>query len=111
MVQREDVEALNCVENIATVKGVDLLFIGPGDLKQSAKAHGVLSDTFMDEAYERVDNAAKAAGGTWWGTVTGTPEAAKKLYDAGCRFINIRRDFGAVYSGLSALASGTRNLF
>jgi 2-keto-3-deoxy-L-rhamnonate aldolase RhmA len=89
---------------------VDLLFVGPADLKQSAKAHGVFSDTFMDEAFERVNGAAKAAGDTWWGTVVGTPEAAKKLYDAGGRFINIRGDFGAVYSGLSSLAEETAKI-
>jgi 4-hydroxy-2-oxoheptanedioate aldolase len=110
MVQIEDIEALNCVEDIAAVKGADLLFVGPGDIKQSAKAHGVFSDTFMDEVHERVNSAVNAAGNTWWGTVAGTPEAAKKLYEAGCRFINIRGDFGAVYSGLSSLSTDTKKL-
>ena len=110
MVQIEDIEALNCVEEIASVQGIDLLFVGPGDLKQSAKAHGVFSDTFMDETFERVNRAVNTAGNTWWGTVTGSSEAAKKLYDAGCRFINIRGDFGTVYSGLSALSGDTKKL-
>ena len=110
MVQIEDIEALNCVEDIASVNGVDMLFVGPADLKQSAKAHGVFSDSFMDEAFRRVDNAAKGAGNTWWGTVTGGPEAAKKLYDMGCRFINISSDFSLLKSGFFALHEQTEKL-
>lgn len=110
MVQIEDIEGLTCVEEIAATDGIDLLFVGPGDLKQSAKAFGVFSDTFMDEVYERVNAATNATKDTWWGTVTGSAAAAKDLYDKGCRFINVRGDFGAVFSGLSLLNNDTRDL-
>jgi 2-keto-3-deoxy-L-rhamnonate aldolase RhmA len=108
MVQIEDVEALNQIDEIADTKGVDLLFIGPADLKQSAKAHGIFTEKFLFEAYKKVNEAVGKTQNTWWGTVTGSASDAEELFNMGCRFINIRGDFGAVYSGLSSLNDDVR---
>lgn len=102
MLQIEDVEALECLDEIAAVEGVDLLFIGPADLGQSARAHGRWHEEFMEEVYQQVEKACSSRPGLWWGTVTGSGEAAARLAQKGCRFINIRGDFGAVASGMRA---------
>ena len=108
IVQIEDVEALDQIDKIAATKGIDLLFIGPADLKQSAKAHGIFTENFLTETYIKVNNAIKKTENTWWGTVASSASAAKELFDIGCRFINIRGDFGVVYCGLSALNDDVR---
>src|SRR5262245_47722666 len=75
--QIEDREAVDCVEGIASVEGVDLLFIGPADLTIS---YGVLFDfdhSYVQRAIDRVA-AAAANAGKWWGTTSGTPESAQR---------------------------------
>lgn len=104
IVQIEDVEALECVNEIAEVEGIDMLFIGPSDLKQSAMSFGVYNDNFMSDVYKKVNDAVKDKKDIWWGTVCATPDAAKQMYDLGCRFLNIRGDFGAVHTQFTKVA-------
>ena len=107
-VQIEDIEALDCVEEIASAEGVDILFIGPADLTQSAKMHGRFSESFMENAYERVNRAASSAKDTWWGTVSVSVEEAQRLADKGARFINVCGDFYGVSMGLGGIAEKLR---
>ena len=107
-VQIEDIEALERVEEIAETEGVDILFIGPADLTQSAKKHGRFSDDFMESAYKRLDRAAASAKDTWWGTVSGSAEAAQGLADKGARFINVCGDFAGVNRELSGITEKLR---
>lgn len=84
--QIEDRDAVECVEEIAAVPGVDLLFVGPGDLSLSYGVPFQFQHPLLVEAYKRVDAATKAAG-NWWGTVSGTPEAAQLALDRGARMV------------------------
>jgi 4-hydroxy-2-oxoheptanedioate aldolase len=86
VVQIEDKEAVECVEEIAAVPGVDLLFVGPGDLSLSYGVPLDFTHPLLVEATLRVAAAAKAAG-KWWGTVSGTPEAAQLALDRGARMV------------------------
>ena len=64
VVQIETAEALNCVEEIAAVPGIDVLFVGPFDLGNNIGApilQGVQSQTLKD-AIKRVHAAAIKAG-------------------------------------------------
>lgn len=58
--QIESVAGVEHVEAIAAVSGVDVLFVGPADLKLSLAAHA--SAITCEAALVRVVNAAKAAG-------------------------------------------------
>jgi 4-hydroxy-2-oxoheptanedioate aldolase len=64
MVQIETKEALACVDEIAAVEGVDLLFIGPFDLGNNI-GHPIINGHMhenLDAAIEKIFKAAKAAG-------------------------------------------------
>lgn len=86
VLQIEDREAVECVEDIARVPGVDMLFVGPGDLSLSYGVPLQFNHPLLIEACERVNAATKAAG-NWWGTVSGTPEAAQLALDRGARLV------------------------
>jgi len=93
MLQIEDREALDCIDDIASVPGVDAFFIGPGDLSSSLGVRGGSPE--LDEAI-RVVAASAAKHGKWWGLPVGSTEAAQKYLDMGARFINYSSDLGAI---------------
>jgi 4-hydroxy-2-oxoheptanedioate aldolase len=99
MVQIEDKEAVECVEGIAAVEGVDLLFLGPGDLTISYGIPMQREHPLIQRALDRVANAAAKAG-KWWGTVTETPEVAQLELDRGARMVTCADDHFLLVHGL-----------
>jgi len=91
LLQIEDKEAIDEVDEIAAVEGVDLLFVGPGDLTISYGVPMQMDHPDVQRAYDRVANAA-AKHGKWWGTTSATPEAAQKVLDRGGRMITCGGD-------------------
>ena len=59
-VQIESVDGLNQVEAIAATDGVDLLFLGPGDLAISMGLR--FDDPALEAAFDRIVSAARAHG-------------------------------------------------
>ena len=97
--QIEDREAVDCVEEIAAVEGIDLLFVGPADLSISYGVPMQRQHPLMQSAFDRVANAAEKAG-KWWGTVTDTPEAAQTELDRGARMVTCADDHFLLVHGL-----------
>ncbi len=97
--QIEDPEAVDCVEQIAAVDGVDLLFVGPADLSISYGVPMQRQHPLVQRALDRVANAAEKAG-KWWGTVTETPEAAQRELDRGARMVTCADDHFLLVHGL-----------
>ena len=77
-VQIEDAEALENLDAIAAVPGVDILFFGAQDLSQSLGIPWQLEHARILEARQRVAEAAKKHG-KWWGCPADV-ELAEKLY-------------------------------
>jgi 4-hydroxy-2-oxoheptanedioate aldolase len=98
-VQIEDPEAIDCVEGIAAVEGVDLLFVGPGDLSISYGVPMQRRHPLVQRALDKVANAAENAG-KWWGTVTETPELAQAELDRGARMVTCANDHFLLVHGL-----------
>jgi 4-hydroxy-2-oxoheptanedioate aldolase len=96
--QIEDAEALNVVDEIAAVPGFDLLFVGPADLSVSLGVPFQFDHPKMQEAFRRVDEAARKHG-KWWGTTSGSPEAAQKMLDRGARMVTAGSDHGMLMAG------------
>ena len=101
VVQVESVEALNQVELIAQVPGVDVVFAGPADL---AAAMGHIGDTnhpevqkFLADFPVRVSRYGKAAG-----ISVGGVEASFKAFQQGYRFINFGNILWDGANGLKA---------
>ena len=64
IVQIEDPEAVEHIEEIAAVDGVDVLFVGPADLSLNLGIAGQFCHPKMMEVYERVCNACRKYGKT-----------------------------------------------
>jgi 4-hydroxy-2-oxoheptanedioate aldolase len=85
IVQIEDVEALDKIDQFAAVEGIDVLFIGPGDLSQSLGAPGQSDHPRIAETIARVAEACRRRGKHW-----GLPmslETAPKYVQMGARFL------------------------
>lgn len=105
IVQLETPHALDALEDIAAVEGVDALFIGPADLS-AAMGHGGDSRhpavmTAMSQAAERA-----RATGLPIGTLAGTPEMAAQVRAAGFDFVGLGSDLGLlVHAAQASLAA------
>ncbi|MEK6259778.1 MAG: aldolase/citrate lyase family protein [Planctomycetota bacterium] len=97
VVQIETPQAVNNVDEIAGVAGVDGIFIGPGDLGLRLKLDP--SNITLDAAYERVA-AACARHGKAWGSPTATPEILKQRIKQGGQLLNHGGEFGAIMNML-----------
>lgn len=97
--QIEDPEAIDRLDEIIGVKGIDVLFIGPGDLSIAMGIPFQFDHPRMREVYEKVAVAAEKAG-KWWGTVALSPEQVKRDCDRGGRLFNLGSDHGLLLNGM-----------
>jgi 4-hydroxy-2-oxoheptanedioate aldolase len=102
IIQIESPRAVESVEAIAKVPGVDVLMVGPADLSVLAGIPFEFDHPYMVQAIERVAKAAKTAG-IHWGTVSGSPEHTRKLLELGARFICHGADILMVKRGLEQI--------
>lgn len=109
-IQIETAQAVDEVEGIAAIDGVDVLFIGPSDLGQ---ALGVTGDIMHERCIAAIDQVAAACRryGKHWGAVTPTPEYASLLVDKGCTLISPTNDVKLVAAGLAAVKDGFAGLW
>lgn len=98
VVQIETLEAVQNVEEIAAVEGVDALFVGPADLGLRIRTTPNAGIT-LDAAIDKVA-AAAAKYGKVWGQPAGSAEHLAQLIGRGARFVNYGGDFGAVMTML-----------
>ncbi|KAI1616932.1 2,4-dihydroxyhept-2-ene-1,7-dioic acid aldolase [Exophiala viscosa] len=96
IVQIETKEALECVEQIAQVDGIDVLFIGPWDLGNNI-GHPVTGafDPELEEAIARVLKAAQTAGKKS-GIYCPSGDVARKYADQGFQMISVVNDMTAI---------------
>lgn len=99
VLQVEDREAVDSIDEIAAVQGVDLFFVGPADLSVSYGIPMQFQHSLIQKAKDKVANAAAKAG-KWWGTVTPTPEAAQTELDRGARMVTCVDDHFLLVKGL-----------
>jgi len=98
VLQIEDKEAVDCVDGIAAVEGVDLLFVGAGDLSASYGVPFQFDHPDVQRAIDKVANAC-AKTGKYWGMPTGSPAAAQKLIDRGARMVTCAGDHVLLVNG------------
>ena len=87
---------------IAATPGVDVMFIGPGDLGLRLK-HYPETEFNMEQAIQRVAEAARKHGKNW-GQPAGSMEVLKKLYSQGARFLNHGGEYIAIMRMLEECA-------
>lgn len=87
IVQIESPEALEQVEEIAKVEGIDGILFGPGDFSHALGKYGDMSDPRIAEARKRVGLAAQANGK--FAMSAGMPQPQEELEAFGYRlFVN-----------------------
>jgi 4-hydroxy-2-oxoheptanedioate aldolase len=104
LVQVETQTALDNLEKIAAVDGVDGVFIGPADLHASLGYPGETNNPkvmpVIDDAVRRIRKAGKAPG------ILTTVEAdARRWLDCGGQFVAVGVDTGVLARGTESLAA------
>lgn len=99
-IQIETAQAVEEVDAIAAIDGVDLLFVGPSDLSQAV---GAIGDFNGPESLEAIDRVAAACRDhkKRWGAVTPSPSYAAMLVEKGCTLISPTNDVKLVSAGLA----------
>ena len=107
LVQVETQTALDQLEKIAAVDGVDGVFIGPADLHASLGYTGETNNPkvmpIIDDAIRRIRKAGKAPG-----ILTGVEADARRWIDCGGLFVAVGADTGVLARGTEALAAKFR---
>lgn len=103
LVQVESKEAVEQIEAIADVDGVDGIFIGPSDLAASLGHRG---DPFHPKVVQTIEAAIGriTATGKPAGILTPNVEFAQRCMDLGTRFTAVGSDMGLLLNGAEALA-------
>jgi 4-hydroxy-2-oxoheptanedioate aldolase len=104
VVQIETPQALDNVEAIAAVQGVDLLFLGPGDLSLRLGCTPAVDDPVMLDAQRRLAAAARQHGKAW-GRPVGNAKDAQAIVQLDARLIAWGNDFWAVSQHLGQCAA------
>jgi 4-hydroxy-2-oxoheptanedioate aldolase len=104
LVQVETQEALKHIEAIATIDGVDGIFIGPGDLHASMGYAGEVANPavlpLIEDALRRIRRTGKAPG-----ILVGDEQLAKRCIEAGSLFTAVGVDVAILVRGAQQLAA------
>jgi len=109
IVQAESQQALDNIEAIAGVEGVDGIFIGPADLHASL---GFAGETRRPEIAPVIDDAIlriRAAGKAPGIILTGDPGDVQRWVEKGLQFVAVGSDLGLLARGADALAAKFRS--
>lgn len=103
LLQVETREAMGALEAIASVDGVDGIFIGPADLSTSYGYHGNWTGPEMQavikDAAERLAKLGKPAG-----ILTANEDEARRFIEWGYSFVAVGADLGLLRNAADALA-------
>jgi 4-hydroxy-2-oxoheptanedioate aldolase len=99
VIQIEDPKALEHVDEIAAVEGVDVLMLGPADFSILGGFPGQFQHPRIDEALKVLARAAERHGKAW-GTVAGSPQRVQELLNRGALWTTCGCDLIWVKNGL-----------
>lgn len=99
VVQIEDREAVDDIEEIAEMEGIDVIFIGPLDLSHSYGLAPQFNHPKIRDAIKQLAKAVEGKSNKWWGTPASSPDHAKELLDMGARFMTSGSDIGVILEG------------
>lgn len=103
LVQIETQQALDNIEAIATVEGIDGLFVGPGDLSSDLGYLGDQGNPYIVELIERTLHRIVATGKPA-GILTGDETLARRYMAAGSTFTAVGIDTGTLARSTEAIA-------
>src|ERR1017187_2154036 len=106
VVQIETLPALNNVEQIAGIAGVDVLFVGPSDLSAALGIPGQFDAAHFQEALSRVVRACKNAS-IAAGILTGDAQRVDQLVEQGFSFVAVGSDSSLLRAAARAAATSS----
>ena len=104
----ETMQGLANVDEIAAVKGVDVLFLGLTDLLADAGKPGALTDPLVMEAVHKVTAAARANGKFSGIGGDSDPRRQAEFVRCGTRFMTLQTDGALLMAAATAAASSLR---
>ncbi|HSN31798.1 MAG TPA: aldolase/citrate lyase family protein [Ideonella sp.] len=107
ILQIESAAAVERLEAIAGVDGVDALFVGPADLSASMGYPGQLTHPAVIQTMTQVVRRCKAIGKPV-GTVGGSPDAVAQYRAAGFDFLAVASDLGLLMRGAQSVLAALR---
>lgn len=105
MAQIEDIEGVENAREIAAVPGIDVLFVGPGDLRFDLDARPAQAKRDFDACLKEVVAAAAGAGKQSGILIRGAAEIGK-FRDLGFTHIAIDTDIGVLRAGYQSILAG-----
>ena len=108
VIQIETPEAVENLEEIAAIKGVDVLFLGPNDMSINLGLPGEVTHPKITDIAKKVVKAAEHNGKTA-GTTCATADAFRRWREMGFRFINYGSDYRMIRRGYEALIEEARS--
>ncbi len=109
VVQIETLQAVENLDQILSVEGVDIFFIGPVDLSTSMGHTGQVNHPEVQEMIEKLAGRIRAAGRAA-GTTAYTPEALAKAQERGFQYITHGITAMVTKSGLDYLTLAKGNV-
>lgn len=103
ILQLEGQEAIDNMEEILAVPGIDIVFIGPYDLSQSLGVPGKVDAPIVAEKMQQIVDKAKELG-IDVGTFVDTPAAAAKWKNAGVKYLSYSVDVGIFHDACRQIA-------
>jgi 2-dehydro-3-deoxyglucarate aldolase/4-hydroxy-2-oxoheptanedioate aldolase len=98
VIQVETATAVQDIDAIARVPGVDVLFVGPADLSTALGHMGDPGHAEVQAAIEKIETAAKARG-VALGNITRSWDQARELYKRGYQFLTLCSDTSLMVQG------------
>lgn len=98
VVQIESKEAVDNLESIAAIEGIDVLFLGPADLSNSYGVPGQTNHPMIQAALKKLGEVAEKNGKVA-GTFVGNQEQALRAIDAGVRYLVYDNDVAFFVKG------------
>jgi 2-dehydro-3-deoxyglucarate aldolase/4-hydroxy-2-oxoheptanedioate aldolase len=98
VLQVETRTAVEEIDQIVRVPGVDVIFIGPGDLSTALGHMGNPGHPDVQSAFARVEAATRGAG-LALGNITRGWDQARELYQKGYQFLTLGADTALVVQG------------
>lgn len=109
MVQIESRKAMDAIDAICAVKGVDGIFVGPSDLAAGMGHLGDSSHPEVQDAIAQVFTRAKAAGKSA-GILAPVEAEARRYFDMGASFVAVGSDQGVFRAATQALRDKYLNI-
>lgn len=109
-IQIETAQALEEVDAIAAIDGVDLVFLGPADMSQNL---GVIGDFMNPKCLAAIDRIAAACAKHKkpWGVVPVNPEYAQMCVDKGCKMLSVGAEVRIINAGIEAVKKNYGKFF